>query len=275
MLPELPIAADENLALHASWASARIRGARVSADAELVLVDSGLPCDTFNLACRSRIGPSDPAQRVRAALDFFRASGHPFSWWLGPGYAPADLPRHLADAGLVPAESELAMAMDLGPPVPDPVAPPGLEVRRVRTPAELEAWAAINAANWTPPDPWVMVFYRQAAEWLLGPDSPQWLYLGLLDGLPIAASELTVGGGVAGLYNVSTLAAHRRRGIGSAMTRRPLQDARQHGIRHAILQASADGAGVYRRVGFFPFGEVIEYKPGGPAPLSSPPGGGM
>jgi hypothetical protein len=39
-------------------------------------------------------------------------------------------------------------------------------------------------------------------------------------------------------------------------------------VHTAVLQASADGAGVYARIGFMPFGEVTEYEPtwtvGGP-----------
>jgi len=76
-----------------------------------------------------------------------------------------------------------------------------------------------------------------------------------------ATAELTVGGGVVGLYGISTLAAYRRRGYGSALTARPLQDAREAGQHIAILQAAPDGVGVYRRLGFQEFGRIREYKP--------------
>jgi GNAT superfamily N-acetyltransferase len=256
----LAFAADENLAAHASWAALQL-GGRVLADDQLVVVDSGLPCDTFNLVCRARLDRPTAARRIGDALRFFGEVGHPFSWWLGPGFAPADLPALLISAGLHQAETERAMSLDLEALPPSTVDVSGLDIQRVRTVEALEAFALVAASNWQPPDPWVIKFYRRGLPAFLRPDCPQWFYIGLLDGLPVATAELTVGGGVVGLYNISTLAPYRGRGIGSAMTRAPLADARAAGWRTAILQAAEAGVGVYHRLGFAPFGDVTEFKP--------------
>ncbi len=234
----------------------------MSADRDLVLVDAGLPCDTFNLACRARLADDTAPDRVREALAFFDQSGHPFSWWLGPGHTPAGLGALLAEVGLQEAESSSAMSIDLRRLPEAPVRPRALQVRRVRSRDELRAFAKIAAANWSPPDTQVMDFYRLAEAALLAPESPHWLYLGLLDVLPIATAELTLGGGVAGLYNISTVNAYRGRGIGSVLVYAPLAEARAAGYETAILQAAPDGVGVYQRLGFTPFGTVTEYKRG-------------
>jgi ribosomal protein S18 acetylase RimI-like enzyme len=92
------------------------------------------------------------------------------------------------------------------------------------------------------------------------PESPQWRYVGYLSGAPVATAELTIGGGVAGLYNITTLEAYRRRGIGTALTLRPLLEARDHGLRTGVLQAAPAGVGVYRQIGFRAFGDITEYK---------------
>ena len=104
-------------------------------------------------------------------------------------------------------------------------------------------------------------FYEIGTAALLDADSPLRAYVGYLEGIPVATSELTVAGGVVGLYNVSTLEAYRRRGFGSAMTLWPLVEAAREGHGTAILQASAAGVGVYRRLGFEPFGDITEFKP--------------
>jgi ribosomal protein S18 acetylase RimI-like enzyme len=200
-------------------------------------------------------------QRVTAVLEYFRIVSRPFSWWMGPADRPANLGELLVEAGLEAAESELAMAADLDALGRTDLSPQGLRIERVQTPEQLEQYAAISAANWDPPDEYVIEFFKRAMPLLLTGDAPLWLYLGYLGEQPVASAELTVGGGVAGLYGISTLAPFRRRGIGSAMTVRPLLDARAGGYRTAILQAAPDGIGVYTRIGFTPTGRITEHKP--------------
>ncbi|WP_437969371.1 GNAT family N-acetyltransferase [Sorangium sp. So ce260] len=262
---QLAAAAEDNMAVHASWAQERLPGARVERDAGLVLVDSGLPCDTFNFVLRARLDGGTAEARVAQAIDHFRRAGRPFSWWVGPADEPENLGDLLRAAGLEAAESEVGMAAELPALRADHEAPRGLAIARVRTPAQLRDFARLLAANWTPPDPHVVRFYEMAAPALLSDDAPLWLYVGYLGDTPVATSELTVGGGVAGLYNITTVPSHRRQGIGRALTLRPLLDARAAGLRLAILQASADGLGLYAQIGFVATGQITEYKPPGEA----------
>ncbi|HSE67818.1 MAG TPA: hypothetical protein VLB12_12600, partial [Gemmatimonadales bacterium] len=212
MTASLADAADSNLATHFTWVQQQTAGMRVRRSESLVLSDSGLPCDTFNAVCRARLERDAAAPAIHEALDWFAERSHPFSWWVGPGDRPDDLGQQLERAGLEPAESELAMALDLTALPGIDLAPNGLSIRRVGTPEELREYARINAANWSPPDPLVVEFYARAAPVILHPASPLWLYLGYVDATPVATAELTVGGGVVGLYAISTLAAYRRRG---------------------------------------------------------------
>jgi GNAT superfamily N-acetyltransferase len=254
-------AADDNLVVHASWVHQRTPGMPVENTPELVVVDSGLPCDTFNVVCRARLDPATAPARIRAAIDSFTRTGRPFSWWHGPADQPPDLATYLQAAGLRPAERELAMVANLAALPSDTPLPDGLSIQRVRTARQLNHFAAIVAAGWTPPDQHVLRFYARATPALLRPDAPLWLYVGYLGDVPVATAELTVGGGVVGLYNIITQPAYRRRGVGTAMTLQPLRDAHEQGATTAILQASDEGARVYSRVGFTPLGDIREFKP--------------
>lgn len=264
---ELATAADANFIVHAGWVQKHVPGMRVVEEPDLVLVDSGLPCDTFNVVCRTRLEAPTALSRARQVIAYFRDAGRLFSWWCGPADRPDNLGEFLLAAGLEMAETELAMAADLAALWAAQPSPGGLEIQRVSTSDQLEDFARIIGATQGSPDPHVLRFYDLAAPTLLSGESPLWLYVGYLEEVPVATAEVTLGGGVAGLYNVSTLPAYRRRGYGTAITLRPLLDARAQGYRAAILQASAEGVSIYTRLGFEPFGQITEYKPPGAAAL--------
>lgn len=258
--PALLAALDTNLVTHSSWIARRLPGMEVVDEDGLVLVDSGLVCDTFNFVSRAHLTDANVRAGVDRALRWFRSRGRPFSWWVGPADTPPDLGHILEQEGLEAAESELAMAAPLAG-LPRVAVPEGLEVMRALTPGQIGDFAVINAANWSPPDPNVVEFYARATGLLADPACPLRLYVGYVHGRPVATSEVTLAGGVAGVYNVATLASWRRRGIASAVLRAALADAAAGGVDTAVLQAAPDGVGVYRRLGFVPFGHIQEYKP--------------
>jgi ribosomal protein S18 acetylase RimI-like enzyme len=255
-------AADENFRVHAGWAQERVPGMRVVDAGGVIVVDSGLPCDTFNCVLRARLAPETADRAIASAIAHFRHAGRPFSWWVGPADRPADLGARLTAAGLAAAEGELAMSVALDAPLPETLPlPADLTIERVATPAQLADFAAVNAANWSPPDTNVLRFYASAAATLLSRESPLRYFVGRVAGEPVATLELALGGGVGGVYNVATLERFRRRGYATAMMRRAIEQARAEGLRAAVLQASPDGVGVYRRQGFREFGSITEYKP--------------
>lgn len=253
--------ADAPFVTHVTWVPWRTEGMSARITPELVLSDSGLRCDTFNFICRARLAPESARSVAAEALAYFARVERPFSWWVGPADRPGDLGTILEGLGLVPAETELAMAVRLDTVSGSAPEAPGLEVRRVRTAGELDALARLSAANWTPPDPDVLTFYRRAAAVLLDPACPQWFYLGYLDGEPVATAEAAVQGGTVALFGIATLPPFRNRGIGSRMTWQPLRDAHAAGCDLGVLQAAEAGVGLYRRLGFEAFGEIAEYQP--------------
>src|SRR6185436_11413836 len=93
-------AADDNFALHATHATRRLPGARAVVAPDLTYIDSGLPCDTFNVVCRARMTSGSARGRIAEVLAFFARTENPFSWWLTPGHEPAELPQLLEEAGL-------------------------------------------------------------------------------------------------------------------------------------------------------------------------------
>ena len=250
-------AATNNFIVHDTWLQRRTPGMLALRRRDVVMTDSGLDCDTFNIVCRARWSTEAQARiGIRRVLDHFGA--RPFSWWLGDGDVPANLAALLIDEGLHAAESELIMVADPRAVVSGEASQ--LRIRRIRSREELRAFAAIAAANWNPPDANVIDYYERVAGAALQGDCPQRFYSGYENDTPVATAELTISGRTAGLYNVATLRPFRRRGYGTAMTLRPLLDAKRLGARRVILQASEEGAPVYRRIGFEALATVTEYK---------------
>jgi hypothetical protein len=258
-LPDAARATRANLVAHCTWLQARATGMRARVTPRLAMGDSGLPSDTFNVVCSARLDRRSAPAEIEAAITWYE--GRPFSWWCAPGDEPADLPELLFAAGLEASEAATAMTADLTALAEAIPAPPGLVVERVSRGTDLRAFATLLAGLADPPDPLVTAFYEAGAAHLLRADCPLLLYVGRLEGHPVATAEVTITGAVAGLYNVSTVVGERRRGVGTAMTLLPLREARAAGARYGVLQAAPDGLGVYGRVGFAPRGRIAEFKP--------------
>ena len=149
------------------------------------------------------------------------------------------------------------MAADLGA-VPDSLpAPAGLAIVPVEDRATLRPWIQVMRVGFGLPEYAEKRLLDLFAAVSLAP--PMRTYLALLDGRPVATSQLFLAAGVAGIYSVTCLPEARGQGIGAAVTLAPLLEARRQGYAVSILQASDLGYQVYRRLGFQDYGRLNLY----------------
>ena len=226
-------------------------------DGDLVRYVTGIPFPLCNGVFDARLA-ADADARIDETLAYFRERQLPLLWYVGPSNRPADLGARLAARGLhggdTPGMAADLRALDEGQPTPA-----GLTIERVSDERMLRRFGQILCAGFGIPE-----FVGEAMTPIfidlgLADDAPFRHYLASLDGGPVAAASAFLGAGVVGIYNVATLPQARRRGIGAAITLAPLREARALGYRVGVLGSSAEGYGVYRRLGFAEYCTLATY----------------
>jgi GNAT superfamily N-acetyltransferase len=203
----------------------------------------------FNGVLCNRPPLEGDAAFVEQTLAFFRGRGvQSITWWLTPDQPPAEWAPYLQAHGFQFDDNTPGMALILDNLPAQERLPPGLEIAVVEDEAALETWMEVFTQGYPIPAEMKAPFFDLLVG--MGLNLPMRNYLGYLDGVPVATSNLYLGAGAAGVMYVATLPAARGRGVGAAMTLAPLHAARRLGYHAGILQSSQMGYSVYRRLGF-------------------------
>lgn len=208
-----------------------VRASRLGSDDGIAWFATGAPVDELN-----GVLLAEPGRIAEAAG---AVAGLPALWHSWPGDERFDIESELLALGLGFVEEEPLMTLPLAD-AGRPGAPAGLRIRRATSQKDLRAWAAVwlGAA----PEPTVVAALAAAP-------TARYLLAETADGAVGCAAAVTAGDAVS-VEHVVTDAAHRGRGIGTALTSAVLAAGRDAGASIAVLTASPDGAGIYRRLGF-------------------------
>lgn len=205
----------------------------------------------FKGVWRTRLTPDTADAAIDQTLAWYKAHNAPFLfWWIGPDTQPADLPARLQARGfMVHMAGDPGMAADLHTLPATIPTPAGFTIVHASDQKTLEDWRDVFCTTYEVPafagQAWVDATLRA------GPNAPWQMYLGYLNGQPVATNILFKGAGVAGVYGVGTVPGARGQGIGAAITLQPLLDARALGYRYGVLFSTELGHSVYRRLGFY------------------------
>ncbi len=207
-----------------------------------------------------KVSESELDDVVADSLRWQRERGAPYVfWWAGLDVDHDELGAALERHGFAPTDpdapgqvAELA-ALDWSAleTVPD-----GFRIEPVADDASLEAWGATFVEGFGVPA-WAGQAWVDATRAFGVGRSPWELYVGWLDGRPVATTMMFYGAGVATAFGIATVPDLRGRGLGAAITLAGFADARTRGSRFGVLFATELGAPVYRRLGFRDTGGTI------------------
>lgn len=209
---------------------------------------SARPALTPNAVYRMRFanGATEPA--LDDALRRVQAGTLPENWITGPLTQPADLARRLEARGFVPFILWSGMALELEE-LADTAPPEGIEIREVADDEMLRGFSEVLTLNLFRGKPedvagvWDLYRAVRGEPWIT-------FFAALRRGEVVATAILFRDGALAGIHCVSTREDCRKRGIGRAVTAAALAEGRRQGARRGVLQASALGEPVYRKMGF-------------------------
>jgi hypothetical protein len=215
----------------------------VEEDDGLVMIATGLPVPFFNPAAILR-WPDDPGATAERVRRFAAQHGCPsmIATWgaVATRFTPVARQIGLVDDGAAP---EMILFQDEQQRIAETG---GLMIEVVTTPEQQRAFADVVAGSFELPRELTNAFESP----ILLATSGMTLYVGMMDGLPVATSLLFETDGVAGVHVVGTLPDYRRRGIGAVITQRSVADGWNHGCIVSALQSSSSGYPVYERLGY-------------------------
>lgn len=203
--------------------------------------------------------PAALDERLKIARQHFDSRQMQWSFWFCEDWLAPPIRRKLSRAcdthGLRLSAEMPGMATERILP-PSRKLPP-LEVRPVEPGGTLNDFRAIGSNCFHVPVAWFSeVFNEQMTE-----RHEFVCWAGYSDGTPVATAASVQSGDTLGIYNIATTPAFRRRGYGEAITRYAIDAGlRQSGARQIVLQSTAQGQGIYCRMGFRPVTRVLVYN---------------
>ncbi len=229
----------------AAWCSflRTLDGSEIVEGDGVLIANACLPIAWFNIAfITHRLADADGA--VRRISAYFSERRLPFIIRIRAG-VDAAAEEACERAGIPFSDIVPGMALE-HLSAEAPAACEGLQMRRALDAQTLRDHAEVVAAAFDMPLDFALRFASPAL--LAIPDVE--LYVGYVDGAPVATSAVIATHRVAGVYNVACLPSHRKRGLGEAMTWHAVVAGAAMGCTMASLHASEMGRPIYERMGF-------------------------
>ncbi len=224
-------------------------GGEVHREPDAIWFLTGDDVPHHNGVLRARLPADGLEEAVDRVLEPF-AARVPMMWWVfaPPEPRPEALDAVLRERGFERDADLPGMAVELSGFEPPPP-PKGCEIRRVDATGFAE-WARVVARAFDDPSFEDGTSARAFRSHGFGDDAPFRHFVCRLEGEPVGAATLSLGGGAAGLANIAVVPERRRHGLGAAVAAHALLEGRRLGLALGVLSAGELGVPMYERLGF-------------------------
>ncbi|HEC40123.1 hypothetical protein LCGC14_1291340 [marine sediment metagenome] len=217
---------------------------------EFFRYSTGIPFPLLNAVIDSHIPLEIAIKRIKENIAFFGKRQVPFFWMIGPSSSPKNMGELLIKSGFTP-DKQPGMAYNLKTTRAERELSNKVEIIKIENLKTLKVWEDVVLTGFDLPKDLLSDFFHKAFSFMLLNDRlSASAFLGYYDKKPVASSLVCYEAGVAGIYNVTTLEEARGKGIGSAITLAPLNEAKKLGYEIAILHSSEMAFNMYKRMGF-------------------------
>ncbi|NPD87921.1 MAG: GNAT family N-acetyltransferase [Asgard group archaeon] len=217
-------------------------------DSTKVQIVTGLPFAFMNSVTNVNFLDNDTDQQLDEIIALFENRKVPVLWWIGPNSTPKNLDTFLEKREFRKVDEPPGMYMDLNNLDLSSLNSSNLRIELVKNLKQIEDWVNVFSAGMGTPEN--RREHLLKSQTILKEKEDYIGFIGYSNDEPVTISALILDDNVAGVYFVITKTEQRGKGFGTLITLAALKEARDQGYHQAILQSSAMGYNIYKRIGF-------------------------
>lgn len=201
----------------------------------------------FNFVCYWSPNEGDATILVARLAALYRSNGRELLWRVYGHDKPPILAELLAKEGFNPNAPGTLLFLD-AESTPTPEHSPAIEVRQVKSRAELDDYIAASDSAFENDEA-----RRGRSSYQQDLDDPnQYLFVAYVDGAPIGAARLVISNSFAHMYGGGVAPPYRGRGVYRALVAARVAVARQRGTRYMSTEARESSRPMLEHLGFVP-----------------------
>jgi ribosomal protein S18 acetylase RimI-like enzyme len=233
---------------------------KISENSDFMRVDSMLPSDTFNICVLKNKNSLEKVEVFQEITEYFNKKSFPAAVWLWNDNCASK--ERMEESGFGLSGIEKGMYIDTCKIKEKDLKYEGFTIEKVSSGKQMEDFSKVIASIFgeTEEAHYVKRQYDILGQKKIYTDTEMTFFVGYFDGTPVSCGTVYVTEESTGIYDVAVKEDCRKKGFGSAMFAHLMGEAKKNNTKYCILQASSDGAGIYRKMGFTDVCDIDVYE---------------